>query len=123
MCSPLRHIWSVLNSALKGGEWSASRHGRFTPRGNCPCYTLKRIMGELGLSVEEKYLLFQPRIERPFLGCPAIMQSIHRLQLQLGYLQRDGNSRKTLPQCVRKITPHGAVKYSDSIAHSPNKSV
>jgi hypothetical protein len=119
MCSPLRHIWSVLTSALKGGEWSASRHGRFTSPGNCPCYT----MAELGLSVEEKYLLFQPRIERPFLGCPAVMQSLHRLQLQLEYLQRDDNSKKTLPQCVRKILPHGAVKYSDSIAHSPDKSV
>jgi hypothetical protein len=30
-------------------------------------------MGELGLSMEEKYLFFLPRIETPFLGCPAIM--------------------------------------------------
>jgi len=26
-----------LTAALEGGEWSTSRHGRFTPRDRAPC--------------------------------------------------------------------------------------
>jgi hypothetical protein len=34
-----------LTSALDGDEWSASRPGRFTLRGNCPRYPLDRRLG------------------------------------------------------------------------------
>jgi hypothetical protein len=37
------HIF--LTSALAWGEWSASRPGRFTPRGNSPRYPLDRRLG------------------------------------------------------------------------------
>jgi hypothetical protein len=37
------HIF--LTSALAGGEWSASRPGRFTPGGKSPRYPLDRRLG------------------------------------------------------------------------------
>jgi hypothetical protein len=36
------YIHIFLTSALVGGEWSASRPGRFTPRGKSPRYPLDR---------------------------------------------------------------------------------
>jgi hypothetical protein len=34
-----------LTSALDGGEWSASRPGRFSPQGKSPWYPLDRRLG------------------------------------------------------------------------------
>jgi hypothetical protein len=53
--------------ALDGGEWSASRPGRLTPRGKNPRYTLDRILGgpksRSGHGEEEKNFQPLPRIE------------------------------------------------------------
>jgi hypothetical protein len=38
-------IYIFLTSALAGGKWSASRPGRFTPRGRKPGYPLDRRLG------------------------------------------------------------------------------
>jgi hypothetical protein len=38
-------LYLILTSALAGGEWSASRPGRFTP-GESPRYPLNRRLGE-----------------------------------------------------------------------------
>jgi hypothetical protein len=51
------HIF--LTSALAGGEWSASRTGRFTPGGKSPRYPLDRLGGPQSRSArrgEEKIL-------------------------------------------------------------------
>jgi hypothetical protein len=37
---------TFLTSALDGEEWSASRTGRFTPRGKSPWYQLYMRLGE-----------------------------------------------------------------------------
>jgi hypothetical protein len=39
------YIHNFLTSALAGGEWSASRHDRFTPQGKSPPYPLDRRLG------------------------------------------------------------------------------
>jgi hypothetical protein len=39
-------IQAFLTSALVGGEWSASRTGRFTPPGKEPQYPLESSLGE-----------------------------------------------------------------------------
>jgi hypothetical protein len=38
-------LHAFLTSALEGGEWSASRRGRFTPRGNTSRYPMDRRLG------------------------------------------------------------------------------
>jgi hypothetical protein len=38
-------LYAFLTSALDGGEWSASRPGRFTPQGKSPSYPLDRRLG------------------------------------------------------------------------------
>jgi hypothetical protein len=35
-----------LTSTIDGGEWSALRPGRFTPRGKSPWYSLDKSLGE-----------------------------------------------------------------------------
>jgi hypothetical protein len=54
------YIHIFLTSAVAGGEWSASRPGRFTPRGKSPQYPLDRRLGgpqgRSGLRGEEKIL-------------------------------------------------------------------
>jgi hypothetical protein len=67
------HIF--LTSALIGGKWSASRIGRFTPRGNSPRYPLDRRLGgpqsRSGRRGEEKILdatgtrTLTPRLSSP----------------------------------------------------------
>jgi hypothetical protein len=56
-----------LTSVLDGGEWSASRPGRFTPRGKSPWYPLDRRLGgpqtRSGRSGEEKNSQTPPGIE------------------------------------------------------------
>jgi hypothetical protein len=39
------HLHAVLTLALDGGEWSASRPGRFTPKERVPWYPLDRRLG------------------------------------------------------------------------------
>jgi hypothetical protein len=39
------YLRAFLTSALDGGEWSASRPGRFTPQGKSPRYPLDRRLG------------------------------------------------------------------------------
>jgi hypothetical protein len=56
-----------LTSALDGGEWSASRPGRFTPWETAPWYPLYRRLGgpqsRSGSSGQEKNSQPQPGIE------------------------------------------------------------
>jgi hypothetical protein len=56
-----------MTSALDGGEWSASRPGRFTPRKRAPQYPLDKKLGESqsrsGRGGEEKNSQSQPGIE------------------------------------------------------------
>jgi hypothetical protein len=56
-----------LTSALDGGEWSASRPGRFTLQGKSPWYPLDRRLGgpqsRSGGGGEEKNSQPPPRIE------------------------------------------------------------
>jgi hypothetical protein len=58
-----------LTSALVGGEWSASRHGRFTHRKRVPFYPLDRRLGgpqsRSGRSGEEKNSQPLPGLEPP----------------------------------------------------------
>jgi hypothetical protein len=58
---------AFLTSALDGGEWSASRPGRFTPQGKSPRYPLDRRLGESqsrsGYGDEEKNPQLPPGIE------------------------------------------------------------
>jgi hypothetical protein len=72
--APLKHIWGCgrialpfLNSALDGDEWSASRTGRFNPRGERTRYPLdKRLSGSRSRSErcgEEENLLSLAGIE------------------------------------------------------------
>jgi hypothetical protein len=56
-----------LPSALDGGEWSASRTGRFTPQGKSPWYPLDRSLGgpqsRSGRGGEQKNSQLPPGIE------------------------------------------------------------
>jgi hypothetical protein len=77
------YIHVFLTSALAGGDWSASRPGRFTP-GERPAPRTRWIGGWLnprsGLDdvKKRKFLtLLGPEL-RP-LGCPARSQSLYRL--------------------------------------------
>jgi hypothetical protein len=75
------HIF--LTSALAGDEWSASRPGRFTPRGKGPRYQLDRWMGGPQNSeddVEKRKFLTLPGLELRPLNCPARNQSLYRLR-------------------------------------------
>jgi hypothetical protein len=60
-------LHAFLTSALDGGEWSASRPGRFTPQGMNPWYLLDRMLGgpqsRSGCGGEEKNSQTPPGIE------------------------------------------------------------
>jgi hypothetical protein len=72
-----------LTSAIGGGEWSASRPGRFTPGERDP--GTHRIGGwvepRVGMDdVEKRKFLTLPRLELRPLGRPARSQSLYRLR-------------------------------------------
>jgi hypothetical protein len=62
----------ILTPALDGGEWTASRPGRFTPRENSPWYPLDRRLGgtqsRSGRGGEENNSQPLPGIEPPIIG-------------------------------------------------------
>jgi hypothetical protein len=62
-------LQSFLTSAIDGGEWSASRTSRFTPRGKNPLYPLDRKLGgpqsRSGHGGEEKDFQPLPGLEPP----------------------------------------------------------
>jgi hypothetical protein len=73
-------IQVLLSSALVGGEWSASRHGRITPGEGAP--SPHYIGGWVGLrigldDVERRKILPLPGLELRPLGCPARSQSLY----------------------------------------------
>jgi hypothetical protein len=73
------HGWT---SALAGGEWSASRPGRFTPGERAPVIQwIERWVGpRTGFDdVERRKILPLLRLELRSLGRPARSQSLHRL--------------------------------------------
>jgi hypothetical protein len=78
------YIHIYLTSALFGGEWLASRPGRFTPEERAPgihfigCWMSPRT----GLDdVEKRKFLTLPRLEIRLLGRPARNQSLYRLRI------------------------------------------
>jgi hypothetical protein len=66
-----RYEGAFSTSALDGGEWSASRSGRFTPQGKGPWYPLDRRLGgsqsRSGHGGEEKNSQSLPGIEPPII--------------------------------------------------------
>jgi hypothetical protein len=75
------HIF--LSSALVGGEWSASRLGRFTLVENSPCtYWIGGwVDPRVGLEdVEKRKFLTVPGLEFRPLGRPARSQSLYQLR-------------------------------------------
>jgi hypothetical protein len=77
----LTHIF--LTSALVGGEWSASRPGRFIHGERAPgTYWIGGWVNPgAGLdNVEKRELLTLPGLELRPLGCPAHSQSLYRLR-------------------------------------------
>jgi hypothetical protein len=71
-----------LTSALVGGEWSASRPGRFTPRKSAPLthWTGGRVGPRSGLDdVEKRKFLPLPGLELRSLSRPNRSQSLYRL--------------------------------------------
>jgi hypothetical protein len=79
------HIF--LTSALVGGEWSASRPGRFTARERAPgTYWIRGwVDPRAGLDdVEKRKFLTLPGLELRHLGRPARSQSLYRLGYQYG---------------------------------------
>jgi hypothetical protein len=74
---------SFLTSALVGGEWSASRPGRFTPGEKAPgTHWIGRWVGlRAGLDyMEKRKFLTLPGLEIRPLGRPARSQSLYRLR-------------------------------------------
>jgi hypothetical protein len=72
------HIF--LTSALAGGEWSASRPGRFTPRGKAPgTHWIRGWVGpRAGLDdLEKRKYLTPPGLELLTLGRPTRSQSLY----------------------------------------------
>jgi hypothetical protein len=73
----------ILTSALVGGEWSASHHGRFNPRGKSPgTHWIGSWVGpSSGLDdVEKRQFFTLPGLELLSLGRPARSQSLYRLR-------------------------------------------
>jgi hypothetical protein len=65
-----------------GGEWSASRPGRFTPRGMSHCYLFDRKLGgpqSQYVRCGEETILTLPELQLRTLGCPACNQSLYPL--------------------------------------------
>jgi hypothetical protein len=83
------HIHIFLTSALVGGEWPASRPGRFTPAERDPDTQWKEgwVNPRAGLDdVEERKFLTLPGLELRPLGRPARRQSLYRLSYRGSYL-------------------------------------
>jgi hypothetical protein len=77
----LIHIFLTL--ALVGGEWSASRRGRFSPRKRTPGTNLTGgwVSPRAGLDdVEKKKFLTLPGLELRHLGHPVRSQSLYRMR-------------------------------------------
>jgi hypothetical protein len=77
-----------LNSTLAGGEWSASRPGRFTLGERAPCtHYIGGLVGpRAGLGdLENRKFLTLPGLELRYLSRPARSQSLCRLRY-LGYV-------------------------------------
>jgi hypothetical protein len=90
-------IQIFLTSALVGGEWSASRPGRFTPGERAPdIYCIGDwVDPRAGLDdVEMKKFLTLPGLELQPLGRPAGSQSLYRLRYpgswETKYCERKG---------------------------------
>jgi hypothetical protein len=76
------YIHIFLTSPLAGGEWSASRHGRFTPGGRTSDthWIGDWVDPRAGLEyMEKRKFLTQPGLELRPLGRPARNQSLYRL--------------------------------------------
>jgi hypothetical protein len=73
--------YSFMNSALDGGEWSASRPGRALPPGKGPLYPLYRRLGGPSVDTEArgKILLPLSGIESRSSGRPVRSQTLYCL--------------------------------------------
>jgi hypothetical protein len=76
------YIHIFLTSALFGGEWSASRPGRFTPREGGPgTHWIGWVGPRAGLdNMEKRKFLTLPGLELRPLGRPARSQSVYPLR-------------------------------------------
>jgi hypothetical protein len=77
------YIYIFLTSALVGGEWSASRPGRFTPRERAPRthWTGGWVDSRAGLDdLEKRKFLTLPGLKLRPLSCRAHSQSVYRLR-------------------------------------------
>jgi hypothetical protein len=75
--------WMYRSSALAGGEWSASRPGRYTPgeRAPGPHWIGGWVDPRVGPNDTEKWKFFTPPgLELRHLGRPASSQSLYRLR-------------------------------------------
>jgi hypothetical protein len=84
------HFQIYLTSALAGGEWSASRHCRFTPGESTPAtHWIGGWVGpRAGLDDEEKRkFLTLPGLELRPLGRPNRSQTLYRLRY-LGFAEK-----------------------------------
>jgi hypothetical protein len=93
-----------LTSALAGGEWSASRPGRFTPGERAPgIHWMGRWVGpRAGLGDVEKRKFFTlPGLELGPLGRPARSQSLYRLRYPGSWILGCENNRSLWPRGLR----------------------
>jgi hypothetical protein len=100
-----------LTSALDGGEWSASRPGRFAPQGKSPWYPLDRRLGgpqsRAGRGGEEKNSRSPPRIEPKNPDSPARSPALCRLSYH-------GCSWRCCTQLKRKQRDNFTLPYEFS---------
>jgi hypothetical protein len=97
------YIHIFLTSALVGGEWSASRSSRFTPRERAPCAHWIGGWEDpiTGLDDMEKRKFFTlSGLELRPLSLPARSQSVYRLRY-LGYIS-GVNRRIILKSSIQK---------------------
>jgi hypothetical protein len=104
------HIFLTL--ALVGGEWSASRPGRFTPRESAPGTHLIEgwVDPRAGLDdVQKRKFLTLPGLELRPLRRPASSQSLYRLRYTGGFspgVKRPGLEEDRSVPFSAQVTPH-----------------
>jgi hypothetical protein len=113
------YIHILLNSALVGGEWSASRPGRFTPGERTPGTHWIGGWVDITASLDElkRKLLTLPGLELKPLGRPARSQPLYRLR-------HPGSSTNTVRKrnASKQLTSRGTLlpKQSFTVGVCPD---
>jgi hypothetical protein len=96
-----------LTSALVGGEWPASRPGRFTPGERVPCthWTGGWVDPRVGLDEEKRKFLTLPGFELRPLGRLGRSQSLYRLRYP-GSWDILISKKKNNQNCLSILYPH-----------------